>query len=312
MKPDQDNLRKGLFFVLMAACIWPRVDAAVALTAGIVFSLTVGNPLAKLSGPWAKKLLQTSVVGLGFGVGIGQVLREGQHSILYTIVGIAFTLAAGALLGRWLGVGERTAQLISFGTAICGGSAIAAMAPVIKAKSEEVAVALATVFTLNSIALILFPPIGRLAHLSAPAFGLWSALAIHDTSSVVGAASTFGPVALATATTVKLTRALWIMPCVLGYALVRKTEQRATVPLFIVGFVVAAAVRSLVPQYVAVWDTLALVARRLLVVTLFLIGAGLTRDVLKKVGFRPMVQGVSLWLLVSMLTLAAISYHVIG
>ena len=312
MKPDQDNLRKGLFFVLMAACIWPRVDAAVALTAGIVFSLTVGNPLAKLSGPWAKKLLQTSVVGLGFGVGIGQVLREGQHSILYTIVGIAFTLAAGALLGRWLGVGERTAQLISFGTAICGGSAIAAMAPVIKAKSEEVAVALATVFTLNSIALILFPPIGRLAHLSAPAFGLWSALAIHDTSSVVGAASTFGPVALATATTVKLTRALWIMPCVLGYALVRKTEQRATVPLFIVGFVVAAAVRSLVPQYVGVWDTLAFMARRLLVVTLFLIGAGLTRDVLKKVGFRPLVQGVSLWLLVSTLTLAAISYHLIG
>jgi len=312
MKLDQDNLRTALFLALMAACLWPRIDAAVALTAGVVFTLTIGNPLAKSSGPWARKLLQASVVGLGFGVGIGQVLREGQHSILYTMVGIGFTLATGALLGRWLGVSERTSQLISFGTAICGGSAIAAMAPVIKAKSEEVAVAMATVFTLNSVALLLFPPIGRMAHLSASAFGLWSALAIHDTSSVVGAASTFGPVALATATTVKLTRALWITPCVLGYALFRKTEQRATVPLFIVGFIAAAAIRSLAPQYAGAWDTLAFLARRLLVVTLFLIGAGVTREVLKKVGFRPMVQGVSLWLLVSTLTLAAISYHLIG
>lgn len=296
----------------MALCAWPRIDAAVALMCGVVFSLTVGNPFARASGAWARKLLQTSVVGLGFGVGISQVLREGQHSLLYTIVGITLTLLMGAAIGKWLHVEARTSQLISFGTAICGGSAIAAMAPVIKARSEEVAVSLATVFMLNSVALLVFPAIGHLLSLSPGAFGLWSALAIHDTSSVVGAAASFGPAALATATTVKLTRALWITPCVLGYALIRKSDQRATVPLFIIGFIAAAVIRSLLPQYLGTWDGIAFVARRLLVVTLFLIGAGVSRETLKKVGFRPMVQGVTLWVIVSSVTLAAILYRIIG
>ena len=305
-------MKKICFLLLMVICAWPRVDAAVALLCGVTFSLSVGNPFWRVSGGWARKLLQTSVVGLGFGVGISQVLREGQHSILYTMVGITLTLLAGAAIGKWLGVEARTSQLISFGTAICGGSAIAAMAPVIKARSEEVAVSLATVFMLNAVALLVFPAVGHFFSLSPGAFGLWSALAIHDTSSVVGAASSFGPTALATATTVKLTRALWITPCVLAYALLRKSDQRATVPLFIIGFIAAAVVRSLLPQYPGTWDGMAFAARRLLVVTLFLIGAGVSRETLKKVGFRPMVQGVTLWVIVSTVTLTAIVYGVIG
>lgn len=305
-------MKKTAFLVLMAICAWPRVDAAVALVCGVVFSLSFGNPFARASGSWARKLLQLSVVGLGFGVAIGQVLREGQHSIVYTIAGITLTLLMGAALGKWLGVETRTSQLISFGTAICGGSAIAAMAPVIKARTEEVAVSLVTVFMLNSVALLIFPVIGRVLSLSPGAFGLWAALAIHDTSSVVGAASSFGPAALATATTVKLTRALWITPFVLGYALIRKSNQRATIPLFIVGFIAAAVVRSLLPQYLGTWDGVAFVARRMLVVTLFLIGAGVSRETLKKVGFRPMVQGVTLWVIVGSATLAAIVYRLIG
>jgi len=307
-----ERVQTIVFLLLMAACGWPRIDAAVALTAGMIFSLMLGNPLGKISGVWAKRLLQLSVVGLGFGVGIGQVLREGQHSIVYTIVSISLTLLVGTLIGRWLRVEARTAQLISFGTAICGGSAIAAMAPVIKAKSEEVAVSLATVFLLNALALLIFPVIGHWAALQPAAFGLWSALAIHDTSSVVGAASTFGPVALATATTVKLTRALWITPCVLAYAAIRKSDSKAAVPLFILGFIAAAIIRSALPQQALVWDTLAFAARRLLVVTLFLIGAGVTRETLKKVGFRPMLQGVTLWVIVSVVTLAAVVFRVIG
>ncbi|MEI6669729.1 MAG: putative sulfate exporter family transporter [Acidobacteriota bacterium] len=305
-------MMKICFISLAVLCAWPRVDAAVALVCGMAFSLGVGIPFARTTGSWARRLLQTSVVGLGCGVGIGHVIREGQHSIVYTMVGITLTLLMGAVLGKWLRVESRTSQLISFGTAICGGSAIAAMAPVIKAQSEEVAVSLVTVFTLNSVALIVFPFIGHLCALSPGAFGLWSALAIHDTSSVVGAASSFGPVALATATTVKLTRALWIMPCVLGYALVRKSDQRVKVPLFIIGFIGAAGLRSLLPEYVGAFDGVAWVARRLLVVTLFLIGAGVSRETLKKVGLRPMVQGVTLWVIVSSATLAAVWYHVIG
>ena len=175
-------------------------------------------------------LLQASVVGLGFGLSLGTVLRVGARSAVYTVVGIALTLAAGALLGRLAGTSGPLSTLISFGTAICGGSAIAAMAPVVKAKSDEIAVSLATVFTLNAAALVLFPAVGHFLHLDQGQFGLWAGLAIHDTSSVVGAASAFGPEALAVATTVKLTRALWIMPCVLLAALLIALGPEGEVP----------------------------------------------------------------------------------
>ncbi len=256
--------------------------------------------------------MQISVVGLGFGIGIMQVLREGGNSIVYTIIGIAFTIIVGRLLGKLLRVESNTSQLISFGTAICGGSAIAAMAPVIKAKDEEIAVSLATVFTLNAVALLLFPIVGHALQMSQESFGLWAALAIHDTSSVVGAASAYGAVALAVGVTVKLTRALWITPVVLGTALFTKSKQKIKFPLFILGFIVAAVIRSLVPDWSVVWDGIAACSRQLLVLTLFLIGSGLTREVLKRVGFAPLLQGVLLWLIVSVLTLVAIHNSLIG
>ncbi len=251
-------------------------------------------------------LLQASVVGLGFGLSLGTVLRVGGRSAIYTVVGIALTLAAGTLLGRLAGTTGPLSTLISFGTAICGGSAIAAMAPVVKAKSDEIAVSLATVFTLNAAALVLFPAVGHLLHLDQGQFGLWAGLAIHDTSSVVGAASAYGPEALALATTVKLTRALWIMPCVLLAALLSRSDQKVKFPLFIAGFVAAAGLRTLLPSLQPLWGVLVAVARQSLVLTLFLIGTGLTRDVLRRVGVRPLAQGVVLWLLVSAATLAAI------
>ena len=306
MRLVSDRTRAVLFFVLAAACLLPWVGPPTALAAGILFSLIAGNPAPARTALWSRILLQASVVGLGFGLSLGTVLRVGARSAVYTVVGIALTLAVGALLGRLAGTSGPLSTLISFGTAICGGSAIAAMAPVVKAKSDEIAVSLATVFTLNAAALVLFPAVGHLIHLDQGQFGLWAGLAIHDTSSVVGAASAFGPEALALATTVKLTRALWIMPCVLGAALLTRSDQKVKFPLFIAGFVAAAGLRTLLPSLAPLWGVLVVVARQSLVLTLFLIGTGLTREVLRRVGVRPLAQGVFLWLLVSAATLAAI------
>lgn len=306
------HAHKALFLIALSLCALPQVSTAAALIAGIIFALLLENPWPKESAHWSKKLLQLSVVGLGFGLSIGQVWQEGKNSVTYTVCGILFTLLAGSGLGRLCKTSRNTSRLISFGTAICGGSAIAAMAPVIDADNEEIAVSLATVFTLNSMALLLFPPVGRLLHLSQHEFGVWAGLAIHDTSSVVGAAAAFGPAALAIGTTVKLTRAVWIAPCVAGIGWLRNSGHRVGIPSFIIGFAVAAALRSLLPQYAALWTGITAVAQRGLVATLFLIGAGLGREVLKNVGLRPLLQGVALWLLVSTLTLLAISKGLIG
>jgi len=305
------QLRKGLFSLLLAATLLPFVSTGAGLAMGIAFSFLVGNPWPEKTTRVSKDLLKISVVGLGFGMQLAEVWRVGRSSLVYTFVGIVGTLVAGTLLGRALKMRSATATLVSFGTAICGGSAIAAMAPVVQAENEDVAVSLATVFTLNSVALFLFPVIGHLLHLGQEAFGIWAGIAIHDTSSVVGAASAYGLAALATGTTVKLSRAVWIAPCVLAYGWIRKSEGKTAVPWFIVGFIAAAAVRSVLPQFQAVWQGVAGVARQALVVTLFLIGAGLGPDVLKKVGFRPMIQGVLLWMLVGALSLAAVTQGVI-
>lgn len=300
------KLHQISFLACLLICAFPWVGTATALILGVVFSLACGNPWPAHSAKFSKIILQLSVVGLGFGLGLGEVVHTGKNSILYTLVGIAGTLALGWLLGRFFKTGKNTSALISFGTAICGGSAIAALAPVLKAKNEETAVALATVFTLNSVALLLFPMIGHLLNLDPVLFGTWAGLAIHDTSSVVGAASAFGAEALSIATTVKLTRALWITPFVLGMALVNRSNQKAKVPLFIIGFVLAATLRTLLPQFANYWDGVASIAKQCLVITLFLIGAGLTRTVVRTVGVRPLLQGVILWLTVSVLTLAAL------
>lgn len=300
------EIRKLFFPALALVCLLPMVTTVHALVAGILFSLLLENPWPRQSATWSKKLLQASVVGLGFGLSFGQVWQVGKSSVGYTIAGIALTLAAGMLLGRGLRTAPRTSLLISFGTAICGGSAIAAMAPVIGSKDEETAVALATVFTLNAVALVLFPLAGHFFDLGQHQFGLWAGLAIHDTSSVVGAAASYGIESLAVGTTVKLARAIWIAPVVMVTAFLLKSDRKAKIPLFIIGFIIAAAISTLLPQYAGLWKVLAAVARQCLVVTLFLIGAGLSRRVLRDIGFRPMLQGAILWFLVSGVTLVAL------
>jgi len=293
------NMIKLLFMLLLICCFLPVVKAPMALTAGIIFALLMGNPFSGGVSTWSRRLLQLSVVGLGFGMNLPDVLKTGKEAFVYTAFSITFAMAAGLVIGRALRIPERTSTLISFGSAICGGSAIAAMAPVIKAEPEETGVALATVFTLNSVALMIFPPIGLLLDMTQRQFGLWSALAIHDTSSVVGAAAAYGSVALAVGTTVKLTRALWIMPSAVFAAWVSKSEGRAKFPLFILGFLLAAMLKTALPQLEAVWNPLNAIAKQSLVVTLFLIGSGLTREVLGKTGIKPLAQGIALWALVS-------------
>jgi len=300
------NGLKLLFWLLLLTCCLPIVSAPMALTVGLAFGLVIGNPWKNSTSTWSRRLLQASVVGLGFGMNLPVILKTGKDAFLYTAISISFTMLAGWLLGLLFKTPQRTSALISFGTAICGGSAIAAMAPVIKAEAEETGVALATIFTLNSIALILFPPLGHLLGMGQQQFGLWSALAIHDTSSVVGAAAAYGGLALAIGTTVKLTRALWIMPSALLAAWFTKSEGKAKFPLFVIGFIAAAAIKTALPQFEQLWHPLNSIAKQSLVVTLFLIGSGLTREVLGKTGIKPLAQGVTLWIIVSVASAAAI------
>lgn len=300
------KVKKMLFLILIALSAMPFVTTPLSLTAGIAFGLFLGNPWPAKSSVWSKKLLQISVIGLGFGVSIGQIWTTGKESVVYTVIGIAITILLGILIGKYLKTNGKVALLIAFGTAICGGSAIAAMAPVIRASDEETAVSLATVFTLNSAALFAFPLIGHYFNLTQREFGMWAALAIHDTSSVVGAAAVYGSSALAVATTVKLTRAVWIAPIALVTAWVKKSDSKVQIPLFIIGFIAAAAIRSLLPGFNPFWNSVALIAKQSLVVTLFLIGAGLTKNVLQDIGVKPLLQGTMVWLLVSFSTFAFI------
>jgi uncharacterized integral membrane protein (TIGR00698 family) len=302
----QQQLHKAGFVGLFFLTALPLVSSPLALIAGFLFSFIFGNPLPALTSKFSKLLLKLSVVGLGFGVNIVQVIEVGKNSILLTLVSISATIALGVLLGRILGIPKNTRILLSFGTAICGGSAIAAMAPVIKAKDDEIAVSLATVFALNAVALVIFPPLGVLFQLDQQQFGLWAALAIHDTSSVVGASAAFGALALSVGTTVKLTRALWIAPYALAAGFFWKSKERTGIPLFIVGFIAAAFINSWLPDLQPLWNVLYTVSKQSLVMTLFLIGAGLTRQVLRQVGMKPLLLGVILWIIVSVTSLTMI------
>ncbi len=306
------KIQKIVFLLLGAACLIPAVTTPMALAAGIIFSLIFGNPWLKKSVATSQILLKLSVIGLGFGLSIQDVWTVGRSSVGYTAVGITLTIATGLILGRLLHIRGNTSALISCGTAICGGSAIAAIAPVIKAKDDETAVALATVFTLNAVALIVFPLIGHHFNLTQHQFGVWAGLAIHDTSSVVGAAASYGAQALDIGTTVKLTRAAWIAPIALVAGLLVRSGGKAKFPLFIVGFVAAAGLHSLLPQFSTLWQALSNVARQFLVLTLFLVGSGLTREVLQKIGIWPLLQGVTLWIIVSVLTLIVICTGIIA
>jgi uncharacterized integral membrane protein (TIGR00698 family) len=291
-------IRTAVFVALLLFCVTPWCSPPIALALGLVFALTLGSPFRTSKA--TRLLLQASVVGLGFGMNLGKVIEAGRAGILFTIATIAGTLLTGYLLGRAMRIDSSTAHLISSGTAICGGSAIAAVGPVIGASDEEMSVSLGTVFILNSIALFAFPAIGAALHLTQTQFGVWAAIAIHDTSSVVGAAAAYGAEALQIATTVKLTRALWIVPLTLGTAFAfRKHSAKVTLPWFILFFLLASVVRTYVAAPQFLWDTLVRIARIGLTVTLFLIGSSLSRESLKKVGIRPLILGVILWIAIS-------------
>ncbi len=299
-----------------AATILPAVSSAMALLLGVAVALLLGNPWPSQTRALAHRALTGSVVGLGAGMNLVVVARVGLHGFAYTAVGIACALTLGTLLGRRLGVVRDASLLVTVGTAICGGSAIAAVAPVIRAKPHDVSMALVTVFLLNGIALVVFPGIGHRLHLSQDQFGLWCALAIHDTSSVVGAGAQYGARALEVATAAKLARALWIVPVTLAIATHRArtaapgeaSTAKAKRPWFIAGFLAVAAIVTFIPALQGVGQLVAAGAHRVLAMTLFLMGLGLSRDALRTLGIRPMLQAVALWVVLASTTLAAIAY----
>jgi uncharacterized integral membrane protein (TIGR00698 family) len=271
----------------------------VALAMGLTFGLLFPHPFSKESAKCSKVLLQASVVGLGFGMNLHEVVRAGRSGFLYTLLSISFALVCGMLLGAVLRVARTLAYLISTGTAICGGSAIAAVGPITGATDEQMAVSLGTVFVLNSVALLIFPAIGTTLKLTQSQFGLWAALAIHDTSSVVGAAAKYGAAALQVGTTVKLARALWIVPLSLGTAIIKGAKARIQWPWFIGLFGVAAVCNTYLPVGAPAYTVLVKLARIGLTVTRYLIGGGISIATLKEVGHRPLLQGILLWLVVS-------------
>jgi uncharacterized integral membrane protein (TIGR00698 family) len=303
---------KTVFFVGLICSASGFLSPPVALGLGLIFGLVFAHPFPGDSKNLARFLLQASVVALGFGMNLREVLRAGRSGFVYTALGITFALALGLLMGRLLKVANTVSFLISTGTAICGGSAIAAVAPIVQASDEEMAVSLGTVFILNSIALMLFPTIGWALHLSQQQFGLWSALAIHDTSSVVGATARYGAVALVVGTTVKLARALWIVPLSLGTAAIKKTDGRIHWPWFILFFCLAAVANTYIRSATQLFTALNTLGKLGLTATLFLIGTGISRATLKQVGVRPLLQGVLLWIVVGALSLLLIVRGIIS
>ena len=300
-------IRKTIFLIAAIASLTPFIEPPLALFLGIVLAQLIGHPYEKYNHRATGLLLKISVVGLGFGMNAIVAAQAGKQGILFTIASISLTFLIGLTAGKLMAVNKKTAILISTGTAICGGSAIAAVAPVIGAKENEISVSLATVFILNSIALLIFPPIGNWFHLSQSQFGMWAAIAIHDTSSVVGAAHKFGAQALQIATTVKLERALWIIPVSFIMALAFKSSKnKIKIPWFIFFFVVAMFLNTFLPQIHQLDQMIVFAAKRGLTLTLFLIGAGLTRNALKTVSLRPMVLGVMLWVMISVSSLIVI------
>ncbi len=296
-----------LFCLLIVLCLFPFITAPIALTLGLVFALTIGNPFPKFNSKATGLLLRASVVGLGFGIQANQALEAGSKGFLFTIVSILGTIILGYLVGKWAKIDSKTSHLISCGTAICGGSAIAAVAPVIKASQHQISVALGTVFILNAVALFIFPVIGNYFHLTQQQFGLWAAIAIHDTSSVVGAASKYGAEALQIATTVKLARSLWIIPVVFFSAFVFKNkESKISIPYFIILFFVAMLINSYIPAIAPISNVITMIAKRGVVVVLFLIGSGLSKEALKSVGIKPFFQGVFLWIVIASASLFTI------
>ncbi|MGB7585475.1 MAG: putative sulfate exporter family transporter [Terriglobales bacterium] len=295
---------KIVFFCGLVAAASGFTSPPVALALGLVFGLAFTyHPYSAGARKLSRFLLQASVVGLGFGMNLHEVIRVGRSGFYYTLFSISSTLLVGMALAALFKVERRPGFLIATGTAICGGSAIAAVGPITHATDEEMAISLGTVFVLNSVALLTFPFIGAALHLTQTQFGLWAALAIHDTSSVVGAAAKYGTVALAVGTTVKLARALWIVPVALATAVVRGAKAKIRWPWFIAYFCLAAVCNSYLPIGAPIYGPLTKLAKIGLTATLYLIGSGISIATLKEVGHRPLVQGITLWLLVSVASL---------
>ena len=304
-----ENTRKAVFIICITLCLTPFISPAIALFMGLVIAQFTGHPYLHLNHRATHLLLQFSVVGLGFGMNIHTAMQAGKEGVLFTIVSITGTLVFGYLMGKWLNIEKKTSYLISAGTAICGGSAIAAISPVIKAEEKQISVALGCVFILNSIALFIFPIIGHHFNLSQTQFGLWCAIAIHDTSSVVGAASKYGSHALEVATTVKLARALWIVPVSFMSTFIFKNKsKKISIPYFIALFILAMVANTYLPVVKMISPYMVIIAKMGLTLTLFLIGAGLSRKILVSVGFKPLLQGVVLWAAISITALYAVMH----
>ena len=285
----------------------PQISAPIALLCGLIFAFIFPNPCPKFNKKTSKYLLQVAVVCLGFNMNLQESLKSGSEGMLFTVVSVVGVMCLGVLLGYWLHINRKTSYLISSGTAICGGSAIAAVGPVVKADENEMAVSLGVIFILNSIALFIFPPLGHLLDMSQQQFGTWAAIAIHDTSSVVGAGEIYGEEALQLATLIKLTRPLWIIPLALVTMFIfRDKTAKISIPWFIFIFVLAMVINTYValPEWFV--TTMVLIAKRGMVVTLFLIGASLSMKSIRQVGVKPLVQAVALWVVISISSLAVV------
>jgi len=307
---QQGVMLSRIFFVLlMIACLSSFISSPVALILGFFFAHFFGHPFQQYNSKAVKWTLKIAVVGLGFGMNLNETMAAGKDGFALTVFSIVLTLTLGFFIGYLLKINRKTSHLISSGTAICGGSAIAAVAPAIDASDKDMAVSLGVVFFLNSIALISFPYIGIQLELSQHDFGLWSAIAIHDTSSVVGAASVYGEEALQVATTVKLARALWIIPVTIFSLLIFRGKGKGVkIPWFILLFIVAILVNSYLDFPPILSTSIQYSSKSILILTLFLIGAGLSVEKIKAAGWKPMILGISLWVIISVTSLTAILY----
>ena len=331
----KENIGRILYWILLIIVFFPfgyvcgaeYITAPIGLALGLVFALIFGTPFPKFNKFLSKWLLQASVVGLGFGMNLIKSLQSGADGMIFTIVSVVGVMIIGVLLGRYMGINNKTSYLISSGTAICGGSAIAAVGPVVRADQNEMAVSLGVIFILNAIALFIFPPLGHFFGLSQTQFGTWAAIAIHDTSSVVGAGAAYGPEACDLATLIKCTRALWIIPLALftmwffprfesktgGSAL--EGKAKISIPWFILLFVVAMVINTYTPEAIMpvmapVYGFLAMFAKKCLVAVLFAIGAGLSLKVIKSVGVKPMIQALTLWMAIGAFSLFVVMYTI--
>lgn len=298
------TIQKIIFVFVLFLCFFPIISPPIALLLGILIAQFIGHPFLHLNNKIVQFLLKFSVVGLGFGMNANSALKAGKEGFLFTVFSILLTFILGYVVSKILKVEKKTSFLISGGTAICGGSAIAAISPAIKAVEKQISVALGTIFILNSVALFVFPFVGNSFHLDSSQFGLWCAIAIHDTSSVVGAASNFGAEALEVATTVKLARALWIIPISLLATLIFKNkESNVKIPYFIGFFVLAMLANSYIPFVNDYSKYITTIAKIGLTITLFLIGSGLSSKVLSSVGYKPLLLGIILWIFISVTSL---------